>query len=69
MTFAWASQNPALRQIDLPTLQQRFNQSGLHCRYYNPAIHVGSFAPAAIFAQCPERNTLSEKIKEVAQIA
>ncbi len=44
MTFAWASQNPALRQIDLPTLQQRFNQSGLHCRYYNPAIHVGSFA-------------------------
>ncbi|AWQ49622.1 polyamine aminopropyltransferase [Serratia marcescens] len=44
MTFAWASQNPALRQLDLPTLQQRFNQSGLHCRYYNPAIHVGSFA-------------------------
>lgn len=44
MTFAWASQNPALRQRDLPTLQQRFNQSGLHCRYYNPAIHVGSFA-------------------------
>lgn len=44
MTFAWASQNPALRQLDLLTLQQRFNQSGLHCRYYNPAIHVGSFA-------------------------
>lgn len=44
MTFAWASQNPALRQLGLPALQQRFNQSGLHCRYYNPAIHVGSFA-------------------------
>lgn len=44
MTFAWASQNPALRQLDMSLLQQRFNQSGLHCRYYNPAIHVGSFA-------------------------
>lgn len=44
MTFAWASQNPALRQLDLATLQQRFVQSGLPCRYYNPAIHVGSFA-------------------------
>jgi spermidine synthase len=44
MTFAWASQNPALRQLGQPALQQRFNQSGLRCRYYNPAIHVGSFA-------------------------
>ncbi len=44
MTFAWASQNPALRQLDVTTLQQRFHQSGLDCRYYNPAIHAGSFA-------------------------
>lgn len=44
MTFAWASQNPALRQLDSATLQQRFHQSGLDCRYYNPAIHAGSFA-------------------------
>ncbi|MBP0997617.1 polyamine aminopropyltransferase [Serratia fonticola] len=44
MTFAWASQNPALRQLDVTTLQQRFHQSGLDYRYYNPAIHAGSFA-------------------------
>ena len=44
MTFAWASQNPALRQLDIATLQQRLHQSGLNCRYYNPAIHAGSFA-------------------------
>lgn len=44
MTFAWASQNPALRQLDSTTLQQRFTQSELNCRYYNPAIHLGSFA-------------------------
>ncbi|CFQ90200.1 spermidine synthase [Yersinia frederiksenii] len=44
MTFAWATQNPQLRQLDITTLQQRFAEAGLTCRYYNPAIHVGSFA-------------------------
>lgn len=44
MTFAWATQNPQLRQLDITTLQQRFTEAGLTCRYYNPAIHVGSFA-------------------------
>lgn len=44
MTFAWASQNALLRQYDLSILQQRFSQSGIQCRYYNPAIHAGSFA-------------------------
>ncbi|MCW1875510.1 polyamine aminopropyltransferase [Erwinia sp. INIA-01] len=44
MTFAWASDNPALRQLDAPTIAARFAASGLTCRYYNPAIHAGSFA-------------------------
>lgn len=44
MTFAWASDNPALRQLDTATLQARFASAGLNCRYYNPAIHTGSFA-------------------------
>lgn len=44
MTFAWASQHPALRQVDAATLQARFDATGLRCRYYNPAIHSGSFA-------------------------
>ncbi|OCA55049.1 polyamine aminopropyltransferase [Photorhabdus namnaonensis] len=44
MTFAWASQNPALRLVDLATLQQRFDNAGFTCRYYNPAVHTGSFA-------------------------
>lgn len=44
MTFAWASDDPALRQLDAATLASRFTASGLSCRYYNPAIHVGSFA-------------------------
>lgn len=44
MTFAWASNNPALRQLDSATLQARFSAANLTCRYYNPAIHTGSFA-------------------------
>ncbi|MXP49398.1 polyamine aminopropyltransferase [Pantoea sp. Eser] len=44
MTFAWASDNPALHQLDSATLQARFEAAGLTCRYYTPAIHTGSFA-------------------------
>ncbi|MEQ9772291.1 polyamine aminopropyltransferase [Pectobacterium jejuense] len=44
MTFAWASNNPALRQIDATTLRQRFAQSTIACRYYTPDVHIGSFA-------------------------
>ncbi|MBW5894673.1 polyamine aminopropyltransferase [Pectobacterium polaris] len=44
MTFAWASNSPALRQIDAATLRQRFAQSAIACRYYTPDVHIGSFA-------------------------
>ncbi|RWR00493.1 spermidine synthase [[Pantoea] beijingensis] len=44
MTFAWASDNPALRQMDYATLKTRYDAAGLSCRYYNSAIHTGSFA-------------------------
>jgi len=44
MTFAWASQNAALRHLDPEILRQRVATAGLECRYYNPAIHNGSFA-------------------------
>lgn len=44
MTFAWASNAPALRQVTQDTLQSRYIVSGITCRYYNPAVHTGSFA-------------------------
>lgn len=44
MTFAWACNNPALRAIDQQSLQRRFDAAEIVCRYYNPAIHIGSFA-------------------------
>ncbi|MEG3135228.1 polyamine aminopropyltransferase [Rouxiella sp. T17] len=44
MTFAWATNNAQYRQIDPAELQARFTASGIVSRYYNPAIHHGSFA-------------------------
>lgn len=44
MTFAWASNDPALRQVAQDTLAARYHASGIACRYYNPAVHTGSFA-------------------------
>lgn len=44
MTFAWASDDPSLRQVDLATLEQRWLDTGISARYYTPALHHGAFA-------------------------
>lgn len=44
MTFAWASNNPALRTLTNEVIAQRFAELSIKTRYYNPAIHVASFA-------------------------
>lgn len=44
MTFAWATNNAVLRQQPQALIAERFAASALPCRYYNPAIHVSSFA-------------------------
>lgn len=44
MTFAWASDEPACRQTDLPTLQQRWRDAGIKSRYYTPELHHAAFA-------------------------
>lgn len=44
MTLAWATDDTALRQVELATLEQRFSASGIKTRYYNPAIHKAAFA-------------------------
>ncbi|MGD8911722.1 MAG: polyamine aminopropyltransferase [Candidatus Thiodiazotropha sp.] len=44
MTFAWGSQENGLREVDLPTLQKRFELSAIETRYYTPDIHRASFA-------------------------
>lgn len=44
MTLGWSSDDPALRQVDLQTLERRFNAAGIETRYYNPAVHIAAFA-------------------------
>ncbi|MBS0856127.1 MULTISPECIES: polyamine aminopropyltransferase [unclassified Tatumella] len=44
MTFAWASNNASLRKTDIDTLTSRVSHTELVCRYYNPEIHLASFA-------------------------
>lgn len=44
MTFAWATDNSALRCANVDKIAERFSQADIKCRYYNPAIHVASFA-------------------------
>ncbi|VEC00753.1 Spermidine synthase [Cedecea lapagei] len=44
MTFAWATDNPALRHLSTEIIHARFHKAGLSCRYYTPAIHTAAFA-------------------------
>jgi spermidine synthase len=44
MTFAWGSDDASLRMVDIDTLRQRFQASGITTRYYTPEIHQASFA-------------------------
>ncbi|MNZ32491.1 Spermidine synthase [compost metagenome] len=44
MTFAWGSKDAGLRRVPLETLRQRFADSGIVTRYYNPEVHQGAFA-------------------------
>jgi spermidine synthase len=44
MAFAWATDNLAARQQPHANIEARFQAAKLSTRYYNPAIHLASFA-------------------------
>ncbi|WP_438465983.1 polyamine aminopropyltransferase [Marinomonas sp. PE14-40] len=44
MTFAWATDNQALRGLDAKTLRERFDAAGFSTRFYTPEVHQASFA-------------------------
>jgi spermidine synthase len=44
MAFGWGSDDPAKRQVSLTTLEERYKNSGIATRYYNPAVHQAAFA-------------------------
>jgi spermidine synthase len=44
MTFAWGSDDAALRTTPIDELQRRYDNAGFKTRYYSPQVHVASFA-------------------------
>lgn len=44
MTFAYASNNSELSNVDRATLHSRFKSAAIKTRYYTPNIHLASFA-------------------------
>ena len=44
MLFGWATDAPSLRAVSVEILRERRAASGIRTRYYNPEIHVASFA-------------------------
>ena len=44
MTFAWGTDEAALRVTPLSVLEERFARACIKTRYYNPAIHQAAFA-------------------------
>ncbi|BBP44957.1 polyamine aminopropyltransferase [Thiosulfatimonas sediminis] len=44
MTFAWATDNLELKNVDVETLESRYAATQLQTRFYTPSLHKGSFA-------------------------
>ena len=44
MTLGWATDDADLRHQSLETIQARFDALNTDTQYYNPAVHVASFA-------------------------
>ena len=44
MAFGWATDNEALRRQPLSVIAERYAKTDIKTRYYNPDIHVASFA-------------------------
>ena len=57
MTFAWATDSPDLRTLPVEKIAQRFEAAKINTRYYNPAIHVASFALPQYILDALETDT------------
>lgn len=44
MTFAWGTDNQELRNQKLEVIQERYTNSKISTKYYNPEIHLAAFA-------------------------
>ena len=44
LTLAWATDDESLRKQTAEQIQARYDAAGFATRYYNPEVHVASFA-------------------------
>ncbi|HEY9031729.1 MAG TPA: polyamine aminopropyltransferase [Kangiella sp.] len=44
MTLSWGTDDSSLRQHSVETIRERFSKANFSTRYYNPELHVASFA-------------------------
>jgi spermidine synthase len=44
MTFAWGTDDKALRYTDIEVLRSRYTAADINTRYYTPEVHAASFA-------------------------
>ncbi|NVK23194.1 MAG: polyamine aminopropyltransferase [Kangiellaceae bacterium] len=44
MTLSWGTDDASLRKHSVETIRERFNKANFSTRYYNPELHVASFA-------------------------
>jgi spermidine synthase len=56
MTFAWGSDDPTHRSINVTELKRRYAAAGIKTRYYTPAIHLASFALPAYLVTAIEES-------------
>ncbi len=44
MAFAWATDDPVLREVSVAVLRERLQRAGFKPRYYTPEVHRAAFA-------------------------
>ena len=60
MSHAWASNDFTFASVPLKEITSRFEDAKLKMRYYNPSVHLGSFAiPQYIFDQCQKGEKIN----------
>ncbi|MDX1514023.1 MAG: polyamine aminopropyltransferase [Gammaproteobacteria bacterium] len=57
MIFPFASNSDQAADINLATLQSRFDASGIPTRYYSPLVHKGAFGLPRYFVDAVEKGT------------
>lgn len=64
MTFSWATDNPELRRNSVEEIAKRFKAANFKTRYYNPEVHVASFALPQYIQDAVESKAEELKLKK-----